>query len=167
VLLDDGVVENGQVHQSAVIATDADSDTRPHHGEGVVTGAPRPIPGFTLIEILVVIIVIGILAAIAILHLSPLKDKGYTTSLVEDLRNLETAEEAYFIEYATYTPSLPSANYMPTTGNSYSITAATITGWSATASTSHAMASSPSSCHIASGSAATTEGEYPGTVYCP
>lgn len=166
-LLDDGVVDDLPVQQSAVIATDAGCDTTLPEGECVVTGAPRPIPGFTLIEIMIVIIVIGILAAIAILHLSPLKDKGYTTSLVEDLRNLETAEEAYFIEFATYTPALPSASYMPTTGNSYSITAATITGWSATASTSHAMATAPSSCHIASGSAATTEGEYPGTVYCP
>lgn len=122
---------------------------------------------FTLIEILVVIVVIGILAGIAILHLSPLKDKGYTTTLIEDLRNLETAEEAYFIEYATYTPSLPAATYMPSTNNTYSITSATVTGWSAVATTSQPMVSAPSSCHIASGSGETTSSEYPGTVYCP
>lgn len=127
----------------------------------------EPVPGFTLIEIMVVIVIIGILAGIAILHLSPLKDKGYTTTLIEDLRNLETAEEAYFIEYATYTPSLPAANYMPSDRNTYSITTATVTGWSAVATTSQPMVSAPSSCHIANGSAATTSSEYPGTVYCP
>jgi prepilin-type N-terminal cleavage/methylation domain-containing protein len=129
--------------------------------------APDAVPGFTLIEIMVVIVIIGVLAGIAILHLSPLKDKGYTTALVEDLRNLETAEEAYFIEYATYTPSLPAANYMPSDKNTYSITTATVTGWSAVATTSQSMVSAPSSCHIANGSAETTSSEYPGTVYCP
>ena len=124
-------------------------------------------PGFTLIEILVVIVVIGILAGIAILHLSPLKDKGYTTTMIEDLRNLETAEEAYFIEYATYTPSLPPSSFMPSANNTYSITSATITGWSAVATTTQPMVSAPSTCHIASGSAETTSSEYPGTVYCP
>jgi prepilin-type N-terminal cleavage/methylation domain-containing protein len=136
----------------------------PTHREAAQS--PRE-PGFTLIEILVVIVVIGILAGIAILHLSPLKDKGYTTTMIEDLRNLETAEEAYFIEYATYTPSLPAATYMPSANNTYSITSATITGWSAVASTSQPMVSAPSTCHIASGSAETTSSEYPGTVYCP
>lgn len=129
--------------------------------------APDSSDGFTLIEVLIVIVVIAILAAIAILHLAPLKDQAYTTTLVEDLRNLETAEEAYFVEYATYTPSLPPENYAPTSGNTYQITTATITGWSAVATTSHAMISAASSCHIASGSAETTNGEYPGTVYCP
>ncbi len=127
----------------------------------------EPVPGFTLIEIMVVIVIIGVLAGIAILHLSPLKDKGYTTTLIEDLRNLETAEEAYFIEYATYTPSLPQANYMPSANDTYSITTATATGWSAIATTSQQMVSAPSSCHIANESAATTSSEYPGTVYCP
>jgi prepilin-type N-terminal cleavage/methylation domain-containing protein len=124
-------------------------------------------PGFTLIEIMVVIVVISILAGIAILHLAPLKDKGYETTLIEDLRNLETAEEAYFIEYATYTPSLPQENYMPSAKNTYSITTATVTGWSAVATTSQAMVSAPSTCHIAAGTAETTASEYPGTVYCP
>ena len=140
---------------------------QPDHTVAEHQAGPAPIPGFTLIEIMVVIVVIGILAGIAILHLAPLKDKGYTTTLIEDLRNLETAEEAYFIEYATYTPSLPAANYMPSDRNTYSITTATITGWSAVATTSQPMVSAPSSCHIANGSAATTSSEYPGTVYCP
>jgi prepilin-type N-terminal cleavage/methylation domain-containing protein len=135
-------------------------------GERRASCAP-PMPGFTLIELLVVIIIIGILAAIGILHFAPLKDKAYATSMVEDLRNLETAEEAYFVEFATYTPSLASDSYMPTTGNTYSVTAASITGWSAVVTTSQAMVSAPPSCHIASGSAETTNGEYPGTVYCP
>jgi prepilin-type N-terminal cleavage/methylation domain-containing protein len=152
----DGVAEDESVVRSSRLASDAAS-----------VAARDAATGFTLIELMAVIVIIGILATIVILRLAPLKDKAYATSLVEDLRNLETAEEAYFIEYATYTPSLPSDRYMPSTGNTYVVTAATVTGWSAVVSTTQAMVSTASSCHIASGSAETTNGEYPGTAYCP
>ena len=52
--------------------------------------------GFTLIELLIVIVIIGILAAIAIPKFATTKEKAYLTVMKTDLRNLATAEEAYF-----------------------------------------------------------------------
>jgi prepilin-type N-terminal cleavage/methylation domain-containing protein len=52
--------------------------------------------GFTLIELLIVVVIIGILAAIAVPAFAATKSKAYTASMKTDLRNLVTAQEAYF-----------------------------------------------------------------------
>ena len=58
--------------------------------------------GFTLIELLIVVVIIGILAAIAIPKFAATKDKAKLASIKTDLRNMMTAQEAYFSDYATY-----------------------------------------------------------------
>lgn len=64
--------------------------------------------GFTLIELLVVIAIIGILAAIAIPQFAEFKKRGFDSRAKSDLRNLATAEEAYFATNETYTSTLAS-----------------------------------------------------------
>jgi type IV pilus assembly protein PilA len=58
--------------------------------------------GFTLIELLVVVAIIGILAAIAIPQFSAYRQKGYDSSAKADMRNIATAEEAYFVDSQQY-----------------------------------------------------------------
>src|SRR5947208_5879624 len=61
--------------------------------------------GFTLIELLIVVVIIGLLATIAIPKFSNTKEKAYVGAMKSDLRNLATAEEAFFYDSAKYTTS--------------------------------------------------------------
>ncbi len=59
--------------------------------------------GFTLIELLVVIAIIGILAAIAIPQFAAYRRRGFDSDAKANLKNMGTAEEAYFTDKNTYT----------------------------------------------------------------
>jgi type IV pilus assembly protein PilA len=91
--------------------------------------------GFTLIELLIVVVIIGILAAIAIPKFASTKQKAYTASMKTDLRNLVTAEEAYFSDNTTYaaTTALVATSFHASAGNAVTFVGASATGWSATA----------------------------------
>lgn len=65
--------------------------------------------GFTLIELLIVVVIIGILAAIAIPQFASTKEKAFDAGAKSDLRNLMTAEEAYFSDFQAYTNSTVGA----------------------------------------------------------
>ncbi|MCF8131431.1 MAG: prepilin-type N-terminal cleavage/methylation domain-containing protein [Deltaproteobacteria bacterium] len=58
--------------------------------------------GFTLIELMIVIAIIGILAAIAIPQFNSYRKRAYNSSAMSDVKNTATAEEAYFVDAQTY-----------------------------------------------------------------
>ena len=62
----------------------------------------RDTEGFTLIELLIVVVIIGILAAIAIPQFSSTKEKAFDAAAKSDLRNIMTAQEAYFADNQEY-----------------------------------------------------------------
>ena len=94
----------------------------------------RNTKGFTLIELLIVVVIIGILAAIAIPKFANTKEKAYIASMKSDLRNLITAQEAYFADQVTYASTTTNLNYSVSAGNTVTVGTATGTGWAATAS---------------------------------
>lgn len=107
--------------------------------------------GFTLIELLIVVVIIGILASIAIPKFVNTKQKAYVAQMKSDLKNLATAEEAFFYDSAFYTTSLPALNnFRSSTGVTLSVLEATPGGWSARA----VHAQTPRECVLYQGNAA-------------
>lgn len=97
------------------------------------------------------VVIIGLLASIAIPKFVNTKQKTYVAQMKSDLRNLATAQEAFFYDSMYYTTSLTALNrYSPTSGVSVTVNEATPGGWSATVK--HAQ--TPRECYLFSGSAA-------------
>ena len=88
--------------------------------------------GFTLIELLIVIIVLGILVAIVLFSLGTFKSDSAVAACKADVKQVKTAETAYFAKNNSYTTvsGLVSAGYIqsaPSSSN-YTISASASDG---------------------------------------
>ncbi len=87
--------------------------------------------GFTLIELVTVVAIIGLLAMIAIPKLTNLKGRAQLAAMKSDLRNLVTVEENYYAQNLKYAADLGNA-YTVSAGNAKPIITLTGDGWAAT-----------------------------------
>ena len=90
----------------------------------------KPQGGFTLIELMIVIAIIGILAAIAIPQFTAYRARSYNTAAKTDLKNAYVAAQAYFIDNPDGTvvdaDALTSFGFKPTTGVEITVTDGTV-----------------------------------------
>jgi type IV pilus assembly protein PilA len=98
--------------------------------------ARRSRQGFTLVELLIVVVIIGILAIIAIPKFANTKGKAWVSAMRSDLRNFANAQEAYWSENQNYYNGpvpVPALQFTPTPGVVITIVSSTVAGWSARA----------------------------------
>ncbi len=69
--------------------------------------------GFTIVELLVVIVIIGILAAITIVAYNGVNQKAIAASLQSDLSNGSNRLKMYYVEYGVYPASLDVSTNCP------------------------------------------------------
>src|SRR5436309_14721317 len=75
--------------------------------------------GFTLIELMIVVAIIGILAAIAIPNFIKFQARSKQSEAKANLKAIYTAEKAYFQEKDTYSNEVGRIGFAPERGNRY------------------------------------------------
>ena len=114
--------------------------------------------GFTIIELIATVAIIGLLASMAILKTRQSRDKAIRASMMIDLRTLVSAQEGFFSANKDYaggiagkevagTGGAGSAALAASNGNAIVVKYQGADGWSATA-TNIRMTTTPGTCGI-------------------
>ena len=109
------------------------------HTTATVRGARER--GFTLIEMLIAVIIIGLLVTMVIANLASAREKAYDRVAVSDLRNAMLAAEGYFADNLTYPNSPEEAGITPSAGVTFST-------WSVSGGVLHIHAEHERSTHL-------------------
>ena len=118
-------------------------------------------PGFTFIELLTVMIVIGALATVGVPRIRNMKERAYQATLRSDLGAMRTAQEVYYAEHQQYAMEVSALDFQLSSHVSVTIESSDpVRGWKAAAR--HTWLATP--CTTAAGEdAAGTES---GAIVC-
>ena len=87
--------------------------------------------GFTLVELLIVIVILGVLAGIVVFSVQGITNRGASAACKSDLASVQVANEAYYAQKGSYpadVPALVTANFLKAapTGETFSITSGVV-----------------------------------------
>jgi prepilin-type N-terminal cleavage/methylation domain-containing protein len=89
-------------------------------GDGVMR---RPVlgdsRGFTLVEILIVIAIVGVLASVAVMGIQSFLDKAKMVEAELALQDIQRLEQSYFDEHSAYTNNLANLGFQTVRSLSY------------------------------------------------
>lgn len=91
--------------------------------------------GMTMIELLMVMLIVGLVAGVAVPRYYKAKERAFISSMKSDLRNFAVAEESYFYDFSVYTPDvvvLESRGLQKSEDVTIEVNEATAVGWAAT-----------------------------------
>lgn len=74
---------------------------------------PSKARGFTLVEIMVVVVIIGLLAGLALVALRHTRERALATRITNDMRQFRTAFQAYALQFDGWPPA-GAAGTIPT-----------------------------------------------------
>jgi prepilin-type N-terminal cleavage/methylation domain-containing protein len=84
------------------------------HSPEVHMMTPRPNPrrgAFTLVEILIVVVILGILASIVIPHFANASDQAKRSSLVSTLQSVRSQVELFMLQHGDKAPALTGSDW--------------------------------------------------------
>jgi len=95
----------------------------------ITLNAKKEEKGFTLIELMIVVAIIGILAAIAIPQFASYRERAFNSAAISDLKGSQGAEELLYVDYQIYGGSVAATG---TAGAAAGALLSTGTGYVAT-----------------------------------
>lgn len=87
--------------------------------------------GFTLVELLAVMMILGILALFAIPRFMDMRERAHLTAITSDFHNFGLSQEEYMGVHETYALNLADLRFEGSAGVQLEVTEATSTGWAA------------------------------------
>lgn len=69
--------------------------------------------GFTLVELMIVTVIVGILAMVAMPLFTSTKEEAYVATMKSDLRNVTVAQESYLADNQVYADEISALDFEP------------------------------------------------------
>jgi prepilin-type N-terminal cleavage/methylation domain-containing protein len=92
-------MRNGSWFSRSAFVRHSSSGGTNQRAEGTIQMENKQDKGFTLVELLIVIVILGILATVTVFAVRGITDQGQTSACSADQKTLETAAETWFAQY--------------------------------------------------------------------